>query len=76
MDAAGEVAADERVIEAYLGGSSGDLRDMAAEMEPAVERLYHDQDSNDHDGDDRDSNDPDSNDRDSHDDGSENEEGS
>jgi hypothetical protein len=24
---AGEVAADERVIEAYLGGSSGDLRD-------------------------------------------------
>ncbi len=63
---AGEVAADERVIEAYLGGSSGDLRDMAAEMEPAVERLYHDQDSNDHDGDDRDS----------QDDGSENEEGS
>jgi branched-chain amino acid transport system ATP-binding protein len=24
---AGQVAADERVIEAYLGGSSGDLRD-------------------------------------------------
>ena len=25
---AGQVAADERVIEAYLGGSSGDLREM------------------------------------------------
>ncbi len=37
---AGQVAADERVIEAYLGGSSGDLRDMEAEMLPAVERLY------------------------------------
>jgi len=29
---AGEVAADERVIEAYLGASSGDLRDTG----PAV----------------------------------------
>jgi neutral amino acid transport system ATP-binding protein len=39
---AGQVAANERVIDAYLGGSSGDLRDMEAEMMPAVERLYSD----------------------------------
>ena len=37
---AGQVASDERVIEAYLGGSSADLRDMEAEMLPAVEKLY------------------------------------
>ena len=33
---AGEVAADERVIEAYLGGSSGDLRDHERNAAPDV----------------------------------------
>ena len=32
---ASEVAADERVIEAYLGASSGDLRDSRADRSPA-----------------------------------------
>ncbi|MBS1837922.1 MAG: ATP-binding cassette domain-containing protein, partial [Actinobacteria bacterium] len=40
---AGEVAADERVVEAYLGGSSGDLRDMQAGFRHAVDELYGDQ---------------------------------
>ena len=39
---AGEVAADERVVEAYLGGSSADLRDMQAEFQDAVDELYGD----------------------------------
>ena len=41
---AGEVASDERVVEAYLGGSSGDLRDMQAEFQEAVDELYGDTD--------------------------------
>jgi len=30
------------VIDAYLGGSSGDLRDMADELAPVVDELYAD----------------------------------
>jgi len=41
---AGEVAADQRVIDAYLGGSSGDLRDIEATVAPAVAALYSDDD--------------------------------
>ncbi len=50
---AGQVASDPRVIDAYLGGSSGDLRDMADELAPVVDELYAD-------GTDPDSTDPDS----------------
>lgn len=50
---AGQVASDPRVIDAYLGGSSGDLRDMADELAPVVDELYAD-------GADPDSTDPDS----------------
>ncbi|MEZ5240111.1 MAG: ABC transporter ATP-binding protein [Microthrixaceae bacterium] len=39
---AGQVASDPRVIDAYLGGSSGDLRDMADELAPVVDELYAD----------------------------------
>ena len=35
---AGQVAPDPRVIDAYLGGSSGDLRDMADELRPRRRR--------------------------------------
>lgn len=42
VGSAGEVAADERVVEAYLGGSSGDLRDMQARFQEAVDELYGD----------------------------------
>ncbi len=47
---AGQVAADERVIDAYLGGSSADLRDMADQLRPIVEELY-DGDADDRDAD-------------------------
>ena len=50
---AGQVASDPRVIDAYLGGSSGDLRDMADELAPVVDELYAD-------GTDTDNTDPDS----------------
>ena len=42
---AGEVAADQRVVDAYLGGSSGDLRDIEAAVAPAVAALYSDDDT-------------------------------
>ncbi len=42
---AGQVAADERVIEAYLGGSSGDLRDHERNVaaEPREDVAVHDE---------------------------------
>ncbi|HMR96368.1 MAG TPA: ABC transporter ATP-binding protein [Microthrixaceae bacterium] len=54
---AGQVASDPRVIDAYLGGSSGDLRDMADELAPVVDELYAD--STDPDSADPDSTEPD-----------------
>ena len=59
---AGQVASDPRVIDAYLGGSSGDLRDMADELAPVVDELYADgrtPDSTDSDGTDSDGTDSD-----------------